>query len=328
MKKFVVIMVAALMTGSNHTMAQSYFGLEYYGELQSDFKGGFNFPNLLRLNLDMPAGRFVTIEASSISIAKTSKERLVDDLQTFSNIEEDNLPFALARLGLAVQLVEGHTLYLGIRNVNEDYFTSPVTSLFTNSSCGIFPTISCNYPIANYPLASICLHYAFESDHWQALASLYNGIGYNKLWGRENVFRFCPGSDGLFVICQGAYKYNGSYYGLGACMHTLGPSGTLWAYAEQRITDGFSLIADYSHTFGQTAPCTDFLGLGGRYMFRKAALGLFTDYAHFRDNYEWATELTCLFQITEHISIQPALHMILQKDLKAVVGLFRLSISL
>lgn len=114
------------------------------------------------------------------------------------------------------------------------------------------------------------------------------------------MFRFCPGSDGLFVICQGAYKYNGSYYGLGACMHTI----------------------------GQTAPCTDFFGLGGRYAFSKAELGLFTDYARFRDNYEWATELTCLFQITEHISIQPALHMILQKDLKAVVGLFRLSISL
>lgn len=152
--------------------------------------------------------------------------------------------------------------------------------------------------------------------------------GYNKLWSRDNVFRFCPGSDGLFMICQGAYMNNGSYYGLGGCMHTIGPSGTLWAYAEQRITDGFSMIAGYSHAFGQAVPCTDFIGLGGRYSLRKSERGLFSDYARFRDNYEWATELTCLFQFSEHISIQPALHMFLQKDLKAAVVFCRVSISI
>lgn len=87
-------------------------------------------------------------------------------------------------------------------------------------------------------------------------------------------------------------------------------------------------IADYSHSFGQTTSCTDFLGVGGRYAFRKAELGMFSDYAQFRDNYEWATELTCLLRISEHVSIQPTLHMILQKDLKAIVGLCRLSICI
>ena len=111
-------------------------------------------------------------------------------------------------------------------------------------------------------------------------------------------------------------------------MHTIGPSGALWAYSEQRITDGFSLIADYSHSFGQTATCTDFIGIGGRYAFSKAELGLFSDYARFRDNYEWATELTCLFRLSDHVSIQPALHMILQKDLKAVVGFCRVSVAI
>ncbi|MCQ2130452.1 MAG: hypothetical protein MJY94_03560, partial [Bacteroidales bacterium] len=53
-----------------------------------------------------------------------------------------------------------------------------------------------------------------------------------------------------------------------------------------------------------------------------------SEYARFRDNYEWATELTCLFQISEHISIQPALHMFLQKDLKAAVVFCRVSISI
>lgn len=92
-----------------------------------------------------------SIEASTISIAKTREERLVDDLQTFSNIEEDNLPLALAVCGANWQINDKHSLFFGIRNMNEDYFTSPVTSFFTNSSCGVYPTISANYDIANTP---------------------------------------------------------------------------------------------------------------------------------------------------------------------------------
>ncbi len=322
------MMVAVMITGGHLMMAQTQFGLEYHGELQTDFSGGFNFPNLLRLNADITAGRFVTVEASSISIAKTSAERLVDDLQTFSNIEEDNLPFALARLGLAVTPVEGHTLYLGIRNVNEDYFTSPVTSLFTNSSCGIFPTISCNYPIANYPLSSLGLQYAFESKHWQALASIYNGKGYKNMWGKEHVFRFCPASDGVFIACQGGFNHNGSNYYLGGCLHTMPMSGTIWGYAEQRISDSLSLILDYSHAFGPAAICKDFIGIGARYMLRIAELGLFTDYAGFSNDYEWATELTCKIDLTSHMSIQPALHIMIQSKVKSAVALLRFSVHL
>ena len=89
---------------------------------------------------------------------KTRPERIINDLQTFSNIEEDNLPCAIAVLGYT-RLVGNVTLFAGIRNLNEDYFTTPCMSLFTNSSCGIFPTLSANYPIANYPLAALCLDY-------------------------------------------------------------------------------------------------------------------------------------------------------------------------
>ena len=99
-------------------------------------------------------GKGFRIDLGSISIAKTRPERLIDDRQGFSNIEADNLPFSLSVAGLSFSR-GASCLFAGLRNMNEDYFASPVTSLFTNSSCGIFPTIAANYPIANYPLSSL-----------------------------------------------------------------------------------------------------------------------------------------------------------------------------
>ncbi len=310
-----MFVVAALLTGSHYVKAQPGFTLEYSGELQSDFRGGFNYPSLLRLGAEIPIGRTVSFEAASISIAKTSEDRLVDDLQTFSNIEEDNLPFAFAVLGLTLRPADGHSLSLGIRNVNEDYFTSPLTSLFTNSSCGIFPTLSCNYPMANYPLAFLGIHYAFEPGRWQLQTSIYDGGGFSQ----------------VVMLGQGRYAYGESSCYLGACFYSgdgHGQSaGTVWGYVEQTLTDRLSLIADCSHAFGTMVQCTDFVGLGGRYMVRGAEFGLFTDYALFWDNHEWATELTCKMSYG-HIALQPAIHLIVQRGMKAAVALVRVTVSL
>lgn len=285
-----------------------------------------------------------SIEASTISIAKTREERLVDDLQTFSNIEEDNLPLALAVCGANWQINDKRSLFFGIRNMNEDYFTSPVTSFFTNSSCGVYPTISANYDIANYPLASIGAHYKYENRNIALQASLYNGKGSYRFSGRENVFRFYPASDGIFGLVEATYSRRGSSYFVGTAVYwgdtsskynsgsssnnIKGVSLSPWAYAEQRITDRLSLIAGYSHAFfdGQSVPgaervrdatCRDFAGLGGRYAWQRAELGVFTDYANFAEGSEWATELTCKVALTPHFFLQPSVHAIFMPDATA-----------
>ena len=98
--------------------------VSYTTELQSDFKQGSNWVNLLRLNFTHSLGKHTTLQAATISTARTRTESLADDFQTFSNIEEENHPLALATLGVQQQF--GHSsLFLGIRNLNEDYFTSP-----------------------------------------------------------------------------------------------------------------------------------------------------------------------------------------------------------
>ena len=138
MTRFMKLFLSLAAVSCHCGLAQE-LQVSYTTELQSDFKQGSNWVNLLRLDFTHSLGKHTTLQASTISTARTRIESLADDFQTFSNIEEKkNHPLALATLGVQQQF--GHSsLFFGIRNLNEDYFTSPATSLFTNSSCGIFP---------------------------------------------------------------------------------------------------------------------------------------------------------------------------------------------
>ncbi|MDO4212419.1 MAG: hypothetical protein Q4D23_12030 [Bacteroidales bacterium] len=341
-----------------------------------------NCANLLRLQANLPIAHGFSVDVGSLSTFMTAKESIGDDLQTFSNLDAERIPFALSQCGVNWNAGDHHSLFLGIRNMNEDYFCSPVTSLFTNSSCGIFPTISANYDIANYPVASVGVHYRYgptpspspkgrgevtspingssedvvstplhsrEGSGVCLQVSLYNGRGYNRFTGRENVFRFCPKDDGLFGLAEVQYHRGGSSYFLGSSIYLSPstrtheysatkplssiespPSGdtwgslsfTPWAYTEQRINDRLSIIAGYSHAFDTSpqsgglrgAACRDFAGLGGRYAWDRAELGVFTDYANFAEGSEWATEFTCMVTLTPHFFLQPSVHAIFMPE--------------
>lgn len=306
------------------------WGAELITEQQVTTKGRYNCANLLRLQASLPIAHGFSVDVGSLSTFMTAKESIGDDLQTFSNLDAERIPFALSVCGVNWNAGDHHSLFLGIRNMNEDYFCSPVTSFFTNSSCGVYPTISANYDIANYPVASMGAHYKFESTIGSNEAngsivfqtSLYNGKGYNHFTGRENVFRFCPKNDGLFGLAEVSYRRRRSCYFVGNAVYWGGSSSnnikgvslSPWAYAEQRITDRLSLIAGYSHTFGDDAACRDFAGLGGRYAWDRAELGVFTDYANFAEGSEWATEFTCKVTLTPHFFLQPSVHAIFMPE--------------
>ena len=326
MKFINILVVVALMTGGLHLHAQTA-GVEYTTELQTNFRES-NFVNLLRLNAEVPISKFVTVEASTISIAKTRNERLLDDLQTFSNIEEDNLPLAIAVCGANWQINDKHSLFMGIRNMNEDYFTSPVTSFFTNSSCGIYPTISANYPIANYPVASVGIHYCYDGSPIRVQASLYNGTGYKRFTGHYNVFRFCPKDDGVFGIAEVSYTRGDNRYFLGNALYYRDDvSATPWFYTEQSITSNLTLLAGYSHSFSIEAECKDFIGFGALYKLDRCQLGAFTDYANFMGRNEFATELTCKIPIYQHIDIQPVVHFVAYDSRLHSIAMLRMAIS-
>lgn len=152
------------------------FGGCFTTEGQYAVRGSANWVNLLRLDFSMPLAHGAgSIEAATIHAFKTH-DPIVGDWQTFSNIETSNLAAAIAVLGYR-HAWRNASLFVGVRNVNEDFFTSPLTSLFTNSSCGLFPTIAASYPIANYPFSGLTLYMDVGRAGWLFRNSVYNGVG-------------------------------------------------------------------------------------------------------------------------------------------------------
>lgn len=154
------------------------FGGCFTTEGQYAVRGSANWVNLLRLDFSMPLAHGAgSVEAATIHAFKTHAP-IVGDWQTFSNIETSNLAAAIAVLGYR-HAWRNASLFVGVRNVNEDFFTSPLTSLFTNSSCGLFPTIAASYPIANYPFSGLTLYMDVGRAGWLFRNSVYNGVGHN-----------------------------------------------------------------------------------------------------------------------------------------------------
>lgn len=327
-----MMLVSFLLAPLGHQLCAQQIGVWYDTELQTDFKGNSNYVNLLNLSADYPLGEHFKLSAATISIAKSRNESLLDDLQGFSNIEADEIPLTLSVAGIGWEVNDRHSLFCGIRNVNEDYFISPVTSLFINSSCGIFPTLSCNMDIANYPLASMGLHYCYSAPSFCLQASAYNGQAYDRLTGADNLWRITPHSDGLFFITQLDWQRAKGHYYVGAAQHTGVHHGAsaqtaLWAYTEQSLTDQLSFIADYSHAFGHSSQCTDFVGFGGQYAWNRSTLGFFSDYANFRHDSEWATELTYKYNITSSVFLQASFQLIHHGSWQSA-GIIRMSVRI
>lgn len=147
------------------------FSGSYTAEWQWNTNKKTNWLNLLRLDLNLPIKSGTDyIEAATLHMAK-AKEGIGTDWQAFSNIEADNNVAALAVLGYR-HAWENANVFLGVRNVNEDFFTSDATSFFVNSSCGIFPTIAASYPIANYPFSGLTVYFDVSRNGWTFRNSL------------------------------------------------------------------------------------------------------------------------------------------------------------
>ena len=244
--------MTVLMGACLHLMAQSAdgdslrpsFGADLTSEVQTDFER-VRMANLLQLHADIPLSSALSFQVGSLSALSTSEELEVNDIQGFSNIDtyDVNVPFALTVAGVTWQLNDRHSLFAGIRRVDEDYFCSDGLSLYTSCSPGIFPTLSWNANIATFPLAAMGIHYAYDHENLRLQASVYNGEGNYRFKGRENVFRICPQSDGVFAIAQAEYRHRGGRYYLGGTVHTdsdIQPSA--WVYTEQELTPSLTML--------------------------------------------------------------------------------------
>ncbi len=316
--------------GADNIPQRPSFGVDLSSEVQTDFERA-RVANLLQLRADIHLSKKLSFQAASLSTLNTKQELEVNDIQGFSNIDtyDLNIPFALTVAGLTWQINDRHSLFAGIRRVDEDYFCSDGLALYTSSSPGIFPTISLNGDIATFPMAAMGIHYAYDHENLHLQASVYNGEGNYRFKGHNNVFRICPKSDGVFAIGQAEYRHRGNHYYLGGTMHTNSDiHPTAWAYTEQALTTNFTLLAAYGHAFGSDNLCDNFCGLGGKYTLKRAEFGLFTDYTRVLGIDEWATELICSLQLTNFLSVKPVLHIITTDSTTKCVGMLRMEIGI
>ena len=324
------------------------FAQEFSGELTSEWQWDMNkrtnWVNLLRLNMRLPlANGKGAFEAATLHVAKTKEETILADWQGFSNIEADNMFAAIAVLGYMHTWQNAH-LFVGVRNVNEDFFTSDVTSLFTNSSCGIFPTIAASYPIANYPFSGLTLYFDVTRGPWTFKNSLYNGTGYNGWKGNDNPFLVRPKRDGVFNISQLEYSAHDARYFAGLTVHTRqhltcgqeafeaqdGSSASendgeeavstekttnkttfaWWLYGEQPVwTAGDRSVvcmAQYSENTSHKNKCYRYAEVGCAYRDSLNECGLSGQYARFQEGNEWSMELTWRRQLSETVAVQPS----------------------
>ena len=210
MKRIIALTLLFNIMNFSLSQAQTFSGV-YTAEWQWNMNKNTNFVNLLRLELNVPLWNGGTFEAATLHVAKTN-DGIIDDWQGFSNIEADNMFGGIAVLGYMHEWKAGH-VFVGVRNVNEDFFTSDITSLFTNGSCGIVPTIASSYPIANYPFSGLTVYFDVQKGGWLFRNSLYNGVGYNGWKHGDNPFLIRSKKDGIFDMAQLEYSHErGNYF--------------------------------------------------------------------------------------------------------------------
>lgn len=336
---------------------KSNITLQYTTEGQSNWKGRFNWVNLLDCQISITteslgAWQNGYLNAQFISIHKISEERIINDLQVFSNIEEANLPLGIFSIGYTHRLNRAE-LFGGLRNVNGDYFTEPYSSFFTNSSCGIYPTLSANFPMANYPLSAMCLHLEYQfKEHVLIKNSLYNGVASEYPDDYKRIFRVSPAKDGLFSMTQFSYTHQNNHHGtyhIGVATHFLlvhrkeGYNGkekkekmnySFWGNIEQCIYkdkhNELGILVQMGYAPPNRNDClayvgTGFVASGLLSKDQKDQLGLIVNRAFYTSNSETAIELGFGYQLREALHAQPTLHYIITGTKHSRIGLFRVT---
>ena len=117
--KYIIILLWVMAGGITSAVAQA-FGLEYTTEGQYGFNTKrANWMNLLRVDLELPIYKNGLVSIATIHTYKLKDYNVADDFLTFSNIEEETNPFAIALMGYT-QKFKNQSLFLGVRNMNED----------------------------------------------------------------------------------------------------------------------------------------------------------------------------------------------------------------
>ncbi|MCL2561420.1 MAG: carbohydrate porin [Rikenellaceae bacterium] len=343
-----IALIACCLAATAREDRKPWFAAEYTSEFQSNLSKKYNWANLLSLQVGFSPWKNGSFEIETLSAFKTRRERIAGDFQEFSNVEEDNMAINLFLTGYRHTLGDLLFFFAGVRNVNNDYFTQEYTSIFTNSSCGIYPTLSKNYPLADQPLSAMCLHMEFNiTDNLLLKNSLYNGTA-SQLTDGARIFNINPRNDGVFNITELSYlagKKKYGHYGLGFAVdyegHAAKPEGgkrkfnyTIWGSVEKSVLrwgaeTELGFLAQASVAPNTDLECRRYSGIGAVLKNITASkhgdhLAAFVNRAMFGHVAETAMEFTFKYGLNDRITIQPTFHHILTGSKRYNIALMRL----
>ncbi len=276
---------------------------------------------------------------------------VADDIQGFSNLDAgENRAFRFKTISLTQEFGDDWKVSAGLRNVDGDYFTSPMTSFFTGSSYGNFPTLSMNFPLPTFPLSAMGVHVEYSPVEEVVIKeSLYNGVASDRL---DEQFRIVPQSDGFFNIGSLEYVHevfdndceiSSASYTLGYAIGNPLPAddsgrrliSSIWCSVEQPVASmGDACLGLLAQGSWSPRPA-----IGGCDGYVSAALlwekddfataGLGINHAFLKETGETDIELLFGYSFFEYFTISPGVHFILEDNGRtSVAGLLRLSFEI
>lgn len=346
----IVFLITAIVSNASSDSTRVTTSLKWQSEGNWNMTNGkCNFLDLLEAGIHVKLWKGASIHADMLSAYNQRLENdksasVADDKQMFTNLVlQDKLPLALYEFDIEQIITDNFKIRFGVRNMNADYFASPYTSLLTNASNGIFPTIADNFSVGNYPTASMCLHLEWNITKNITLRnSLSNGKSSTK-W--DEVFRVRPNADGIINLTEISYEANenssmpllGSYHA-GIVYGNIPKDGetkkhsdySIYGLVEQPLISGekklgLLLQGGYSpksknDTYGYFGAAIE----AGNIIRKDDEAGVAVNRALYNGGeHETDVEITYKIPVIEHLKIQPAIHFIRTTGESNTVGLLR-----
>lgn len=365
MRKYLAVLLITCAITTTAYPQKSPFGKEvnYITEVQANFSNGkHSWNNALFLGGSLPIDAIGgwkggKISVGTLSLYRTAKVRIADDIQVFSNIDDRNMAIGIFIFGYT-HIFNKLKLYGGVRNINLDYFVTPYNLLYTGSSAGAIPTLSLNFPLANFATSAVCAHVEWQiTDRILLKNSLYNGVAHDQRGNILASFTVNPRNDGLINITEVHYLRTSKMVGFYSLGSAIGNSFkqqpnspkkysvewnklnyTVWGNVEQSFyrtsykEAGFLFqgsIATHS-----TNNCREFLAIGGYFQgfilkSKNDKLGFYCTIGSYKDDLvEKSLELTWRFPTGKYTSVQTSFHFINTDSKITHAALVRLYVSI
>lgn len=337
------------------TAATSCFGADLSGTIISEGEwniknGESDIVNQLNLKLSQELRKGTIFEVNILSqynmrIDQNKFWNVAEDRQVFSNIAlDDQLPVTLSEFGIKQEISQNFQAFVGVCNMNFDYFTSSVTGFFTNASDGIYPTIADNFSVANYPAAVLGMHLEWNFTPEITLKnSTYNGEASTRL---DRQFRFAPKSDGIINVSEISYVGNedsdkllGEYHFGIVYANTQKEAAnfekksqcSLFGLIEQPLRKGslpVNLLLQYGCTPKKFNDTYEYFGVGillANLLTETDQIGVMIHRSLYTDGTnETDTEASYQIPIIGKLTFKPAFHFIRYEEKNRVVGILRL----